>query len=447
MLFCGAAFAQDVAEAEPTYTPFEYADTLMLEQEPELACAYLEFIYGTDTEDVGALTRLANCKLALGEPATSQVLIERAMAIEPDNAAIRQQAELIDIAAEVAQLQDTVREIEALQTEVAELKRTRPAAPPPARPAPPPVVVEPAVVAEPLVVEADLPGPLASGSVSMSRLYDSNINAGTYHESIVVLGLPMIVDPASKEFGGWATRLNADGSVVVPLDWENGLQINGGLSATLFDQHPDRNRVGISGAASWIIGTTITGGRIRGHADLDWVGGMFEQFNVGVETSGHHQISASTRLVGVVDVTRRNTAAAADRGWAVRPQVGIEHVFADGMTGGINIVAERVSAESAVRSFWSIGPEVFVSAALTDRLGLNLNGGIELVNFDSGLAMFPDSRQDVRYRLGARLELAVPELAENLSLQLRYDFSHQQSNHDLFDTQRHVIAAGLRYNF
>lgn len=444
LLVTSAALAQDAADEEPVYTPFEYADTLMLDQQPELACAYLEFIYGPDTENVGALGRLATCKLALGEPAVSRSLIDRALAIEPDNAALKQQSALIDMAASVASLQETAAEIAALDAEIAELDRP---VPPPVRQPRPAAPPQPLVVAEPVVIEPELPGPLASGSVSMNRHYDSNINGGTYNDTIIGFGLPMIVDPGSKEIGGWGTRLGADGSVIIPLDWENGLQLNGGLTATIFDEHPDRNQFGILGDASWIIGTTATGGRVRGHADLDWVGGLFEQFNVGIEASGHHQVSPATTLVGVVDVTRRNTAEVSDRGWAVGAQAGIEHVFADGLIGGLNILAERVSAESPIRSYWTIGSEAFVSAALTDRLGLRLSGGIELVQFDSGLAMFPGNRQDVRYRLGTQLNLAVPELSESMSVHVRYDFSLQQSNHDIFDTRRHVLAAGLRYAF
>lgn len=443
LLLTSAVRAQDAMNDEPTYSPFEYADTLMLDQQPELACQYLEFIYGVDTDNVGALARLASCKLALGEIDVSRNLMDRALAIEPDNVALQRQSELIDMGAAVSRLWEARAEVDALEAEIAELSQPAPA-PPPVREAPPP---PPVAVAEPIIVEPELPGPLASGSVAMTRLYDSNINGGTYNDTIIGFGLPMIVDPGSKEIGDWGTRLNADGSIVIPLDWENGLQLSGAIKATIFDQHSDRNRFGASGDVSWIIGTTVTGGRVRGHVDLDWVGGMFEQFNVGVETSGHHQIGQSARLVGVVDVTRRNTATAADRGWAVRSEAGVEHVFTDGLSGGIKIVAERVGAESPVRSYLSVGPEMFISAALTDRLGLNLSGGLDLVNFDSGLVMFPDDRRDLRYRLGAQLTLAVPELAEKLSVHVRYDFSHQQSNHDLFDTRRHVLAAGIKYTF
>lgn len=191
----------------------------------------------------------------------------------------------------------------------------------------------------------------------------------------------------------------------------------------------------------------MTGGRIRGHANLDWLGGVFDQFNLGVEANAHHQINQTTTLVGGVDLTHRNTAAASDRGWAARGYTGVQHIFAEGLSGGFNIAVERVSVESPIRSHWKFGPEFYVSAALTDRMGLNLSGGVDFVNFDSRLALFPDDRRDIRYRIGARLDVAVPEIAENMSMQLSYDFSHQQSNHDLFDNNRHVVAVGMRYAF
>ena len=122
-------------------------------------------------------------------------------------------------------------------------------------------------------------------------------------------------------------------------------------------------------------------------------------------------------------------------------------MIADGLTLSANLVAERVGVESSARSYWKLGPEVMVSAALTDSLGLSLSGGVDFVGFDDGLAMFTDSRRDVRYRLGAQLELSLSDLAEGLAVQASYNFSHQQSNHDLFDNNRHVVGVGLSYRF
>lgn len=430
--------AQQNDETEPTYHPFEYADALIEAQQPELACGFLELVYGLDTEVVGALSRLATCTLAMGDPQSGMELMSRALALEPDNEILQQQVVALELAVELAELDQAMLELEAGRAALAAARQEARRA----EAARDEMLLAPVIVEEP-----ELPGPLASGGLSVSRVYDSNVNGGTYNDRVVGFGLPLIIDPDSKETGGWATRLNADGSVVIPLDWDNALQLDAGLGATVQDQLHQHSMLNVSGSASWIFGTNVTGGQVRAHAELEWVGGLFEQFAAGLGARGHHEIAPATTLVGGIDATHKMTAKLADRGWAVGGHVGLRHDFAQGLSAGVNLSAERVGVHSPVRSYWKIGADTYVSAVLTDRLGLNLNGGIDIVNFDSGLAMFPDDRKDMRYRLGARLNLAVPELAEGASLYLTYDFSHQQSNHDLFDNNRHVVAVGMHYAF
>ena len=433
-------FAQETARISNGSAAYEYADALMAQGQPELACVFVEEVYGLDTQDVGALSRLAGCMLLLGDPTESRGFIDRALALEPDNETLLQQARMIEVAEGLLEVEEKARQLQASEAELAAINVVPP---PPARAASraAPVVVEP------VAVEPELPGPLSSGRVALSRVYDSNVSGGVYHDTITAWGLPFIVDPASKATADWATRLSADGSVIVPLDWENALEIGGGIGVTIHDAQRSYDRVGAALSASWILGTNVTGGRVRAHGELDWVGGLFEQFATGVEVSGHKQLVPGTTLVGLVDVTRRNNANRAEQGWAIRSQAGIRHVIADGLTLSANLVAERVGVESSARSYWKLGPEVMVSAALTDSLGLSLSGGVDFVGFDDGLAMFTDSRRDVRYRLGGQLELSLSDLAEGLAVQASYNFSHQQSNHDLFDNNRHVVGVGLSYRF
>lgn len=436
-----AGLGQDQEPQQDAPSAYAYADALMQQGEPELACVLISEVYGLETREVGALSRLAGCMLVLGDPEESKRFIDRALEVDPDNETLKAQAETIELALELIELEKAAKQFEATQAEVAALR----AAAQQPRPAPRPIALAPVVA--PVVVEPVLPDPLASGRISVSGVYDSNINGGTYHDTVTAMGLPMMVDSNSKEVGGWGIRLSADGSVIIPVDWENGLELTGGIHSTIYGRHSGHDKLSVSSDLSWIVGTNITGGRVRGHGNLEWIGGLFDQFSIGLDVSGHHQIAQGTTLHGGIDVTHRNNANSFDTGWAVRGNAGIRHLIANGISVGASIAAERVAVQSPIRSHWKIGPELSVSATITERLGLTLAGGVDFVNFDSGLAMFVGDRVDTRYRVGARLSYALPEIAQGMTLNASYDFTHQQSNHDIYDNNKHVIAVGLSYNF
>lgn len=429
----------EVVAEETTISVYGLTDALLAEGEAEAACALIEQVYGPDTDDLGALTRLANCNLAQGRPGESVALLERAQTLYPDQAELVEQTEMARIALTLAELVTAVAEVERLEAEAS--GAARPPAPLPRVPLPEP---EPEQIAE---TEPELPGPQTFGRVSLQRVFNSNVNGGTYNDSFVGLGLPLVVAPESQEQAGWATRVSVDGSVLIPLDWINAVQINAGAAGTLQDVHSAHSRLDLMLSAGWITGTNVTGGQVRPHVELNWVGGLYEGLSLGVEGSAHHQISDSTVLTGSLDVAHRFQTNAADAGWATTGRVGVRHTISPQLQAGANLVAERVAVGSAARSYWRMGPEVYVNAALTEELGLNINAGLDFVGFDGSIALFAGQRADMRLRAGVSLNWSLAHIAEGLSMQSSYSFSHQQSNQDLYDTNRHLATVSLSYAF
>lgn len=445
MLGLAPSLAQEIEPAEEragAVSAYGLADALLANGEAEAACALMLHAYGAETEDAGALMRLANCTLALGRPQESLAYLQRASANDPGNAGLSEQVAILEAAAILAELAVAVQAQEQLQATLDDAPR--PAAL--AAPALPSAgVVDVAAVTEP--DEPALPGPQVSGRVSLQRLFNSNVNGGTYNDSFTGLGLPLVVAPGSKEQSDWLTRIGADGSVTVPLDWTNAVQVNAGFSGTLHDVRKTQSRLDLFLSGAWITGTNQTGLRVGPHADLSWVDGLYDRLAIGAEASAHHKIGPDTTLVGAFDATHRWHANASETGWALEGSAGIRHVLSPQVTVGANLVAGRVTANSALRAYWRLGPEVYVNAALTDRLGLNLNAGVDFAVFDGSLALFTGQREDVRYRAGASLNWALPEIADGLALQASYSFTHQQSNQDLYDTNRHLAAVSLSYAF
>jgi hypothetical protein len=371
------------------------ADALIKESQPEAACALIEQVYGLDTEDVGALRRLGTCMLAMGRAHESLALLERAKKLLPDDADLLAQVEISEAVVALAELMlamEEVQPIEAASPNIVAQQVQRIPAVPPTQTAQPVEVVD--VVAEP-----PLPGPMPSGRV------------------------------------------------VVPLDWENAIAVDAGLAGSLQDHEHDESRLDLFLSSAWITGTNVTGGQVRAHTDLSWVAGLYEGLSIGLEGSAHHMISDSTTLIGSVDVAHRFRAFADDAGWAVNGKVGVRHVLSPEVQIGANVLGERLAVSSAARSYWRTGAELYVNAARTDTLGLNLNAGVDLVGFDGSIALFTDQRSDVRWRAGGSLNWSLAEIAPGLSTQASYSFSHQQSNQDLYDTNRHLANVSLSYAF
>jgi hypothetical protein len=426
------SLAQDqgaVATVPGNVTVYELADALLADGEADLACAFVDGAYGPDTEDLGALSRLGNCLMGQERLEESLIVLERAVLLHPDETVLAEQLTLARVA---LALREAMNEPEQ---RVAQVSQARPvAAPAPAMPPEPPPVPE-------------LPGPIFSGQARLERIYSNNVNGGTYADSFIGFGLPLTVGVDSKEKAGASTRIAVDGGLLVPLDWENAIKLDAGIVANIQDVHGNLSRFDLDLAGAWITGTNLLGGQIRPHADLAWIGGLYEGVTVGLEGSGHAMVSDRTTLTGKVDVAHRFRDQAADEGWVISGKIGVRHAVTAELQVGANLLAERVALGSAARSYWLGGAEVYLDAALTEALTLNVNAGVDLVGFDGMIAMFASPRNDARWRAGANLVWSLAHITPGLSMQASYNYSAQQSDQDLFVTRRHVGTVGLRYAF
>jgi hypothetical protein len=61
--------------------------------------------------------------------------------------------------------------------------------------------------------------------------------------------------------------------------------------------------------------------------------------------------------------------------------------------------------------------------------------------------MFPQGRQDNRQTIGVALNLDLSEWQQGLSASAKYNYLRTDSSISLYTSDRHLISAGLKYQF
>lgn len=69
------------------------------------------------------------------------------------------------------------------------------------------------------------------------------------------------------------------------------------------------------------------------------------------------------------------------------------------------------------------------------------------VEYDDSLGMFPQDRSDNKHSISAPLNLDLAEWREGLSLFARYNYLNTDSSVDLYTSDRHLVSAGVKYQF
>jgi tetratricopeptide (TPR) repeat protein len=416
--------------------PLALATVLIEHGEAAKACTLLDVVYGTRTANARALYLMGECRLSQGQAAKAATFYERALRQQPKAVGIR--AKLVGVYIRLGRT-ETARKLLA----------AAPAADPGNRSA--------IVLAD--LVKTNQPGVVAvkppknwSGEVSLSRLYDSNANGGSIASTVdaIIGGVPLTLDisPSSKAKPDWGTVFSANGSTVQPLDAHYGLILRGDVSATIYDDESDYSRQSIGAGAGLLYRDPRLTWSVLPNVRYSWQGGDPDELIAAVDGRINYRITQQLSITGAAQAGYASVPFDHDRdSWIGLAAAGLDYAFNPAVRGGVQIVARRSAGEMATEANTGIGPEVYLSAALTDMLTFDASYSFTHVEYDESLAVFPTGRRDNRQTVSVGLNLDLSQWQQGLSAFARYNYVHTDSTVALYTSDRHLVAAGLRYRF
>lgn len=423
--------------ATPKVNPLALAAVLVENGEAANACALLDVVFGTETRNSRALYLFGECHMAQGLIQDSARFYERALQEEPQAVLIR--AKLAGVYLRLDRDTDA-------RSLLAQAARVNPES----------------EAAERLTSLTR--GPVQAGivkttppqnwtaEVSLMRLYDSNANGGSIASTVdaIIGGLPLRLDiaPTSRAAPAWGTAVSAHGSFMHPLDGYYALILRGDASATIYEEAQQYSRQSVSAGAGIVYRNGALTWSAVPNVRFSWEGGRPEETQLAIDGRLNYQLDQNLSITAagqvgysIVPFNRSRDA------WTGVAAAGIHYVFDPRIRGGVQLIAQRSAGQVATEAYTGIGPEIYLSADLTDTLTLDASYAYMRVHFDQTLGMFPQGRQDNRQSMGIALNLDLSEWQEGLSASAKYNYLRTDSSISLYTSDRHLISAGLQYRF
>jgi len=413
LLLSAGLSAPVAAQSAGTINGVELAEALLVAGDPAKACIVLDVVYGEATRDLDALLAYAECRQQLGDFAGASAFYRRVLTQQPQADIVADRVELLDEAD--AQLEMALAQAVSAAT-------------------------------------SPVPPPRLSGSVSLNRFYDSNVNGGTSSSTVdaVFAGVPLAltIAPDAKGVADSGTAIAGTINYLLPLDQANALAFRATGSASLLDEQHSESRADLGLGLGYLHGGPgySLGLDLNGSVTLDQDG--LDRATLGLDGQANWLLTDATTLSATAGVARRHVVGSdANSQWATYAGLGVVHRVTDDITAGARLVASRAAAGSASNSNWGIGPELFIQARLGEDLSVGLNYGISRLAYDDTIALFTDDRVDIRQQIGVALTYDLDALAPNLALNAAYSYSVTDSNIALYDSDRHQVSVGLSYRF
>lgn len=395
-----------MAQATAPINGAELANALLAAGDPAKACIVLDVVYGASTRDLDALLAYAECRQRQGDFAGASAFYRRVLQIESQATPIRERVAILDQAA-----------------------------------------------TGPLVgTNAARPAPQLSGSVSLGRFHDSNVNGGTSSSTVdtVFAGVPLAltIAPDAKGMADSGTAIAGSINYLMPLDEANALTMRASGTASLLDQVHTESQTEfglvlgyLHGGPGYSMGLEASGSLTLDHQGLS-------RGALGLDGRANWDLGGDTTLSASAGIARRTVVGSeANSLWASYAGLGVIHHVTDDITAGARLVASRAAAGSASNSYWGLGPELFVETKLGDDLSVEFTYGVSRLAYDDTIALFANDRVDIRQQFGVALTYDLDALSPNLALNAAYTYSVTASNIALYDSSRHQVSIGLSFRF
>lgn len=429
-----ALAATNAAVGQSPESPLAQAQQLLASGHSDYACALLELSGYGETSDAEALVLLGLCNEQIGNVSEAIGYYRLALDAVPDALLVR--ARLAALYAMDGQMSQAEASLETAMA----------------------ATLVPLALEDEMVVSAsDTPSVPAASPVSvrlgLSRLYDSNVNAGSSSNTMTgIIGgtpLPMTIDPGSQAISDSGTTLSLQARHFNQFGANHALLTSADLSATFYDDLSQYDRQSIGLAAALIYGDPLVTLTVQPSVRFGFEGGDFDTLRAALDATAERRLSPDLSIVAGAGLAYRHNPENTERStWDGLLSTGLVYSLTDNLEVGVAYAVRPTMSGRATESYLGHGPEISLTARLTDDISFGLSYGYAFTVYDETLALFPDDREEHRHRLAAELSMDLSDhIAEGLGLSARYEFSTTDSTLPLYDNERHAASVGLFYNF
>ncbi|MEZ5797859.1 MAG: surface lipoprotein assembly modifier [Paracoccaceae bacterium] len=287
-----------------------------------------------------------------------------------------------------------------------------------------------------LVAEVALRKSARPGGVALrfSLLPSTNITGGTALDSVTIGGLPLVLDPASREASGIGVNLGLTAWHGWKLSDEWRVTLSGSVDRRLYDTslHPDETELGLrlDFARKTKRVALIFGPRI---------GALFQH---GHEVRRQHGISGRGiwRVSPRLDLSfsaewmqERYPDAPYRDGHTTSARLGLAWMISPTTRLTVELPVEREKAAAAHLSHRDIGLAIGIDTRLKGGMGLGLDLSVARSRYDGPYPLFGERRDDRITSL--RLSVSHPDISlGGLTPEFSVTRKHQDSNIPLHDT-------------
>lgn len=419
-----------------------FARKLLAERQPDMACRLLKGSLpdaGTEAERVRLLAR---CSSALHERGAAEDYYRRAIALTPDDPAIK--VELAGLYLAMGRSQDSSAMLSAaagqsagserdqLEAAAAQLRANDPAA---------------------LAANAANKGKPWSLQVYMGLTWDDNINAGPVSRSVpaVIGGIPvtfdLVEDAMPHKSAGAAMGINA--SYGIPLDGRFSLLFQGAWFGTGYVERQDYNNDTTTLAAALVYTDKTWAASIQPNVRYTRLDGHLQESTPGVTGRVARSVTDAVSLTATGGYARRTVHTDANRN-------------ADAWQGGLGALAQltpqwqvggeylwqREQADAAVYSRRLSGPSAYLQYRINPDLLLGANLSYTDVRYDQAMALFAEPRIDRQKVVSLSALWDVSRyVGRNMVVRAQYTNIDNPSNIAYSDFRRNMFNLGVQMQF
>lgn len=401
------------------------AQQLLASGQPAQACALLGSEVNGAATGAEALTLLGLCNEQLGDWGKAISYYERALRIVPDASLVRARLAALYL------LEGRTSDAEA------ELG----------------MAISTALLSENVDQSRVASASGATARVALSRVFDSNINAGSSATTMtgLVFGvpLPMVIDPSSRAIGDSGTSLSLQARQLTPLGPNHALLTSLNLAATIYDQMSQYDRQSVGVAAALLYGDAAVNALVQPSLQASFEGGELDTIRAGVSAMAQRELSDRLSVFAAGELAYRHNGEEAERSaWDRRVALGLRYALNENFEVGVSYGVRSTISGRPTESYFAQGPEISLDAQLAENVSLGLSYGYEFATYDERSALFPVDREEDRHVLAAQIDVDLSKhLVDGLGLVARYEYSMTDSSLPLYDNERHAASIGLTYSF
>lgn len=284
---------------------------------------------------------------------------------------------------------------------------------------------------------------------SVGYMHDTNANAGTATDSVLMFGLPFTLSNSAMKTADDALMLRAGMDHAVRLSssaaWQSGLSVNSTDYSSLHTL--DALSVSLSSGPSWQLGEG-TAVSLPGVGDWLRIGHdqVYYSYSLGVGPQVRHALGGGKSLSLASTLSRKWYKNQANRNlnaWSLAPALEWQTGEKSAASAGVQFAGEHSGLANYSNRLW--GVNAGYNLVLADALRLSLGLQYSDTRYQGLEAAFSEIRHDQTTRLSAGLNYHIQPLGADASLSVSY--TDNRSNLPLYTYDRAQISASIGKSF